>query len=297
MPGGWVDVSYGYSHVSAQMSETYNGAPLGGAESADTRNAISIQGAGAVPIFGWVGAQLDARYGRDWVANSTPGESSLSAAEDSADATAHLFARTNRWLAGVFVGDAGFRTDGSAYGGVKRNLFGGGGEEQLYLGPVTVGVAADVAEITNWNTFGHGGHPTFWSVRTDLRYFVNDRLGFGAHAGYMDGSFTNFNAAQGPGLWTVGVGGEYRPRHLPVSVTLAYEHGEGSIDSQLNLHAFATAHQSLSANAVRVGLRWNWGGGLVSRDRHGASLNSFHENFGGPFASEILSDYPDIGPY
>ncbi|MFI4976541.1 MAG: hypothetical protein ACHP84_18555 [Caulobacterales bacterium] len=165
--------------------------------------------------------------------------------------TAHGFYRTDRWLAGGFIG-----------GEVANqiSMFGGGVEGQVYP---TSNVTLEGS--TGYATINKGGTTGFWGARLGGRYFFTNNFSVGANANYVNAHTNGFSDTNG---WTGGVNGEYKFNNAPVSLTLAYEHGD--------LHALG-----VSSDTVKVGVRWVPGGTLRDRDTKGAGLPNFSDTFGG----------------
>jgi len=307
---GYVGVSYAYGSgtVTNPWTQTDPGNDIDETSLETFHASVSgwtVDGAASLSVTGIVGAQVDLSYSNfrnsiHWTetyvgcpACSTG--ASYTAHGDGTAATGHLFARTDGWLAGAFAGvsDQGF-----------GRLMGGGVEGQLYLGRWTLQGAAGAATLKSDESYGSdyagGGAssyaPLFWSGRLDVRYFVTDDLSLGVNGGYMDGrnDFTQYGGyytmnEHGPGLWTVGVTGEVRLRGLPVSLFVAYEHGGSTSGFNQSLTSLGGDTEAEtdgfrgSDDAVRVGVRWTFGGSLFDRDRHGSSLNSFRQTFGDEF--------------
>ncbi len=171
--------------------------------------------------------------------------------------TGHLFYRTDKLLGGAFVG-----VETASH----VTAVGGGFEGQYYLDPKwTLDGAIGYAGVTNSDLHIFG-------TRLGARYFVTDNFSLGGKVDYARLTENGF----GEDLWTFGVKGEYQLTQLPVSLSLAYERGE--------LH-----NTPLHSDTLKVGVKWSFGGGsLHDRDRHGASLDSVSDTFGGEIGKTLI---------
>ena len=131
-----------------------------------------------------------------------------------------------------------------------------GGEAHKYLSNVTLSGLAAYGQSNDLDA-------DLYTVRGDVRYFVSDnfRLDAGAAWSRID---TNVNAD----LWDVNVGGEYKFASTGWSTFAKYTHSESKDLADLN------------ADAVKVGLRYTFGGSLKDRDRAGADLVTAGDLFG-----------------
>lgn len=82
-----------------------------------------------------------------------------------------------------------------------------------------------------------------------LTHFVTDNFSFGGTVGFGEVGSTDF--------YSIGIGSEYQFASLPVSIYGGYLY---------------TDFDGFDANALSIGVRYNWGGSLFARDRSGASL-------------------------
>lgn len=227
--------------------------------------ALAVPGVAAAQATGYVGASYSSTdtsgaggsvdsYGVDG-AVAFAGSSSISFEVDAAWATTddnnnnddatriagHVYARNDSHLVGGFVGVADSdATDTTWFAGV---------EGALYYDHLTVGGSIAYANNDNNNVDG-------WGVQADVRYFPMDNFRLGANVGWASIDYS------GPGgnddAWLAGVDGEYQFSSMPISIGLGYEHAE------LN-------DTNFDSDSWTVRLRYNWGGSLYDRDRHGAS--------------------------
>lgn len=152
------------------------------------------------------------------------------------------------WRAGAFVG-AG-ETSG-------ETLWAVGGVAQKHIGDVTLVGTAGYGKID-------GIEADLWGARGDVRYFVSDNFRINGGVG-----LARIDVAGGDAdLWTIGAGGEYQFAGTPLSVFGGVDHVEAN-------------DLDLTADTVKVGLRFSFGGDLKARDRSGADLGGASALFGG----------------
>ena len=250
----------------------------------DRTNGYFFDSAASLPVVGIFGAQVDLAY-HNYSDKLIEGGYREGDHSDGLIATGHVFARTDQWLLGVFVGadDAGV-----------FNVKGGGVEGQYYLGKLTL--AGSIGAATESEDQGDSYKPYVVSGRVDARYFVTDDLMIGAHAGYEGSDYHNnsgvyYEELKAPGLWTVGVGAEYRIAASPFTVTANYEHGDSKITDDYGETGFYQDNNQIRAHGdyVSIGARWTFGGSLLNRDRHGASLSTMKDMFGGAFGDSVAT--------
>lgn len=152
------------------------------------------------------------------------------------------------WRAGGFVGA------GETAG---ETLWAVGGVAQKHIGDVTLVGTAGYGEID-------GVDADLWGARGDIRYFVSDnfRLDGGLGVARIDG------AGGDADLWTIGAGGEYQFAGTSWSVFGGYDRTESD-------------DLDLTADTVKLGVRFGFGGDLKARDRSGADLAGARALFGG----------------
>ncbi|HLI65603.1 MAG TPA: hypothetical protein VKU90_04490, partial [Caulobacteraceae bacterium] len=122
-----------------------------------------------------------------------------------------------------------------------------------------------------------------WGGRVNIKYFVEPRLslkltgsgfattyrssgaptGGGEGGGTGGGATTSFTAT----TYSAGLGAEYQFPRSPISLFTDYEH-------------IWLSPGGANADAVKVGLRWNFGGTLKGRDRLGAGIPGFADWLG-----------------
>jgi hypothetical protein len=220
----------------------------------------TLKGAVAAPLSGNIGGQFDAD-----IADYRFGAAGLGTGDTAVfTPTGHLFYRTDKFLGGAFVG---LETASHV------TAVGGGFEGQYYVDPKwTLDGAIGYAGVTNQDTKVFG-------TRLGARYFVTDNVTLGGKVDYA--RFSEFGGHAN--LWTFGVKGEYQFKALPVAVSLAYERGD--------LH-----DTPVHSDTLKVGLTWAFGGSLHDRDRHGASLDSVSDTFGGEIGKTILASDSAVLP-
>jgi hypothetical protein len=199
---------------------------------------VDTWAAGGVAAFDAhaLGVQLDARVG------SAEPESGSSI--DFWGVGGHLFKRNDTWLVGGYAGignvDAGSGSDTDEWTVAA--------EAQYYMAQTTLTGALSYSEADDANL-------DTTAIDLGVRHFVNDNFAIDANIAFasleMSGSDTDATS--------FGVGGEYQLASVPVSIFGGYQHTEVD-DANLDVDSFG------------IGIRYNWGGTLFDRDRHGASL-------------------------
>jgi len=151
------------------------------------------------------------------------------------------------WRAGGFVGA------GETAG---ETLWAVGAVAQKHIGDVTLVGTAGYGKVD-------GIDADLWGARGDIRYFVSDnfRINGGLGVARIDGSGADAD------LWTIGAGGEYQFAGTPWSVFAGVDHTEAN-------------DLDLTADTVKIGLRFGFGGDLKARDRSGADLAGASALFG-----------------
>jgi hypothetical protein len=132
-----------------------------------------------------------------------------------------------------------------------------GGEAQKYLGNTT---------LTGLVAYGQSNDldADLWTVRAGANYFVSDdfRLDGGLGWSKVDGRFADAD------IWDISVGGEYKFANTGWSTFAKYTHSE------------ADDLADLKSDAVKVGLRYTFGGSLKARNASGADLATGSDLFG-----------------
>lgn len=151
------------------------------------------------------------------------------------------------WRAGGFVGA------GESSG---ETLWAVGGVAQKHIGDVTLVGTVGYGKVD-------GLDADLWGARGDVRYFVSDtfRINGGVGVARIDAGGADAN------LWTIGAGAEYQFAGTPWSVFGGVDHSEAS-------------DLDLTADTVKIGLRFGFGGDLKARDRSGADLGGASALFG-----------------
>jgi hypothetical protein len=193
---------------------------------------------------------------------------------------------TTAWSSGLQVGYQPqhdyFGGFGGAAGYKDAVIYGGGVDFTHYCPKWTVNTQVGYA-VENI------GHSDTWGGRMNVKYFYTPKLSFGVTG---SGFSTTYRYSTGGGStggtttgesyspqaaasltatsYSAGVGAEYQFGHSPVSVFTDYEH------IWLN-------PGGANADAVKVGLRWNFGGTLKGRDRAGAGIPGFADWLGPAF--------------
>ena len=125
-----------------------------------------------------------------------------------------------------------------------------GGEASKYFDRVT---------LTGLAAYGHenDADADLYTVRGEARYFVTDDFRLDAGAAWQKLDASGFDNVD---LWNVDVGGEYKFANTGWSTFGKYTHAESKDLADLK------------SDAVKVGFRYTFGGGLKARDRSGADL-------------------------
>lgn len=160
----------------------------------------------------------------------------------------HFFSRGDQWLWGAYLGYD--RING---GGSDANEWTIAGQAQYYVDKTILS-----GNLSYSRTDSSGNNADTYQVTGDARFFATDNFSVNIGAGYGHLS-TDFGDGN---FLTYGVGGEWQPDQLPVSL-------------YANVEAFDPEGSGNSANWT-VGIRYNWGGSLYDRDRNGAGLSTPH---------------------
>ncbi len=168
--------------------------------------------------------------------------------------TAHVFLDKDGNKIGAFVGyEDGGNDSVTAYGL----------EGRLASGPFTFGATAGYGSINGPGTKFNVDARTY---RGQITYFVNDNLRLDLTGGSFRLS-TN-NAFSKSSLTVLGLGGEFQPMALPVSITAGVE----------QVSSGGSTYQ-----AYTVGVRKSFGGSLKDRDRKSSPFDGLGQLFGGNF--------------
>ena len=135
-------------------------------------------------------------------------------------------------------------------------LWAAGGEVSKYFSNVTLTGLAAYGQSSDLNA-------DLYSVRGEARYFVTDNIRLNAGAAWSRGDTTRKSD-----LWDVNVGGEYKFAGTGWSTFGKYVHTESDDLAHLN------------DDAVKIGVRYTFGGSLKDRDRAGADLATADDLFG-----------------
>lgn len=182
--------------------------------------------------------QFDAGYGRIDLSGSNG---------DQWNVGAHLFNRSDSWLWGGYVG--------------YENVSGGGSidewtvalQTQFYMPRTTISGNLSYSTMDNFPFLGNV-HTT--EVDGEVRFFGTDNFSIQGNLGWG-----NLDTDVGSGnFWTYGLGAEWQADSFPVSI---YAGWNGLSSNDLS-----------DSNAWTVGIRYNWGGTLLQRNRSGPGLSS-----------------------
>ena len=164
---------------------------------------------------------------------------------------AHLFSRSDQWLWGGYVGYSTVSGDG----GDDINEWTVALQTQFYMPRTTISGDLSYSQITD---FPFLGDVTTTQLSGEARFFATDNFSFQGNLGWgnLDSDFGDGN------FWTYGVGAEWQADSFPVSVLAGWQ----AFDPE----------DSDSSSAWTIGVRYNWGGTLLQRNRSGAGLGSPH---------------------
>lgn len=183
-----------------------------------------------------VGLQVDAHY-----ANWDSGGGDI----DVGGVGAHVFVRNDAWLIGGYAG----YDDADQW---NYETWTGALEGQLYLPRATLSGVLSYSEIDIAAAY------SITMLEAEYRHFVTDNLSIHGGLGIGQGEI----GTSDPDAWSGEIGAEYQFEAAPISVFGLYRHN--------NLD-FGTGE--LDVDALSVGVRYNWGGTLMERNRRGAGLN------------------------
>jgi hypothetical protein len=120
----------------------------------------------------------------------------------------------------------------------------------------------------------------FWGERVEGRFYGNDNLRFAASLGGLQIK-TDFGDTS---AWNAGVNAEYQFASMPISVWGGYE--RDTLDDA-----------DLSADVFSIGIRYNFGGTLRSRDAAGTTMGNFGQVFGGALGNTAIAIVGNLGDY
>jgi hypothetical protein len=160
-------------------------------------------------------------------------------ADGAVGLTGHVFTRNEDFLFGGFVGVSDSDDSTTWTGGLEANK---------YLTDWTFAGAVAYAKDDDNDVEG-------WGVNAEARYFVTDNFRAQGNIGWAN---VDFGGGADDDAITAGIGAEYQLDAAPVSFLANYSHT-----------TFDEA--DFDADAFTLGVRYNWGGTLRDRDRHGAS--------------------------
>jgi hypothetical protein len=221
---GYVDASYARARVDVGA-----GAP---------KNDIDLAGVGGVVAFdaNALGVQLDGSYAN---ANADGGDANI------ASVGAHVYKRTNQWLAGGYAGYANVDPDN----GDSVAEWTVAAEGQYYMTRTTLGAALVYSNSNDANV-------DTWTLEGDAKHFYTDNFSVSANLALGK---ANPDVGGDSNLWAAGLGAEYQFAGAPVSVFGGYQHAEFDNDGG-------------DIDTFGIGARWNFGSSLIERNRSGGDL-------------------------
>lgn len=156
----------------------------------------------------------------------------------------HLFTRDDNYLFGGFVNYGNTEPDGAP----DSSAWTAGVEGQWYAGRNTFDWAISYSDAEDLDA-------TFTGADVGLTHFATDNFSFGGGLGFGNVDVAGFDS----NTMTYGIGAEYQFASAPISIYGGWNHAEiDDFDTQ--------------ADTLSVGVRYNWGGSLLERNRSGASL-------------------------
>lgn len=252
------------------------------------------------------GAQLDNVY-TDFITygNGANGYNNYRSSNSSYDMAAHLFYRTNKYLAGIYAQRTTYSLQYSGngqtggYTPLNRAYF-LGTEGQYYFERATVYAQAGYQSYgyttteTNGVSYNYSNSaPSGYTAGLLARYFAQDnwKFDFGYAFGttssaYNDGgsgyNYTS-NSKQISNLLTLGT--EYRLDKSPISFFANYGYGTSSTNTNSS-NSFGNSYNNslnLTSNTVLVGIKITFGtGSLLEQDRRGVTLNPVNSRINAP---------------
>jgi hypothetical protein len=158
---------------------------------------------------------------------------------------AHVFTRSETWLFGGYLGyDTIDQSNADTWTGAV--------EVQFYMPRSTLSGVLSHSDLD-----AGPGNFNATMLEGEYRHFVADN--FSLHGGLGVGQ----GDVGGPDLdlWSAELGGEFQFETAPVSIFGFYRHGNidvGALDADTSTYS--------------IGVRYNWGGTLMDRNRRGAGL-------------------------
>jgi hypothetical protein len=184
---------------------------------------------------GALGIQLDGRYA-NWAGDADDvGVFGLGA---------HVFTRSENWLFGGYLG----YDDADDF---NIEAWTGALEAQFYMSRSTI---SGVLSHSVWD----GPDYAITLLEGEYRHFFTDSVSAHVSLGFGQGDIGTTD----PDVWSGEIGGEYLFSGAPVSIFGHYRHGV--IDFNVG---------EIETDTLSVGIRYNWGGTLMDRNRSGAGLN------------------------
>lgn len=113
----------------------------------------------------------------------------------------------------------------------------------------------DQATLTGVASYSTVYDQNVWSVAGEAAYYATPALRLAAGVSYSDAEFAGIDGD----VWAAKVGAEYQVAQSPYSVFASYTYTDGD--------DFA-----IESDGIKVGVRYNFGGGLQARDQAGAGF-------------------------
>jgi hypothetical protein len=157
----------------------------------------------------------------------------------------HAFMRNAEWLLGGYLG-----YNQADFSGDDVDEWNAALQGQAYLERTTLSGALSYGN-TDFPVLGDFDH---WAVDGEIRHFFADNFSIQGNAGYADVEDLAVDAS------TFGVGAEWQFEGAPVSIHGGYQRSTTDLFGADDVDNFG------------VGVRLNWGGSLLERNRSGAGL-------------------------
>ncbi|MGQ0534072.1 MAG: hypothetical protein ACT4OF_15480 [Caulobacteraceae bacterium] len=156
----------------------------------------------------------------------------------------HLFSRSASFLFGGFANYGNVDPDG----GADSDLWTVGLESQWYMARTTIDGALSYSDAEDADA-------TLTALDLGLTHFVTDNFSLGGNVGFGQIEVAGLDAD----ALAYGLSGEWQFASAPISVFGGWQHAD--VDDA-----------DFDADTLSVGVRYNWGGTLLERNRSGASL-------------------------
>jgi hypothetical protein len=156
----------------------------------------------------------------------------------------HLFSRTDSYLFGGFANYGNSEPEG----GTDSSIWTVGLETQWYMERTTFDGALSYSDAEDADA-------TLTALDLGITHFATDNFSIGGNLGFGQIEVGGFDTDAS----TYGINGEWQFASAPISVFGGWSHV--TVDDDI-----------LDADTLSIGVRYNWGGTLLERNRSGAGL-------------------------